>query len=333
MSAIRRILVPVKDLEAVRLPAVLKAAQLARACGAQLELFHCLATPVYDEVYSLRDQRRRLEDLEREQRAQALEHLQAIAFRLRRHGIRVSVAAEWDFPAFEAIVRRAVSSRANLVVIGAHAGGHALPWLLRLTDWELLRVCPVPVLLVKNGRPYRHPSLLAAIDPSHSHAKPLRLDRQILRLGRELATALHGTLHAVHAYARLPAAGISPGGLTPAGWTRLERLSSRAAHTRFERALRTMRIARSRRYLIADSPVAAIPEAARRSRSAIVVLGAVRRGAVQRVLIGSTAEHILDALDCDLLVVKPPEFPQLVDARPRGARVTASLPPGALGYY
>jgi hypothetical protein len=45
MRPIRRILVAVKDPEARALPAIRKAAQLARACGAQLELFHALSKP------------------------------------------------------------------------------------------------------------------------------------------------------------------------------------------------------------------------------------------------------------------------------------------------
>jgi universal stress protein E len=333
MSAIRRILVPVKDLQAAHLPSVLKSAQLARACGAELELFHCLASPLYDDIYSVRDQQVRLEDLEREQREQALQQLEGIAFRLRRHGIRVRVAAEWDFPAFEAIVRRAMRWRADLVVVGPHPGRHTAPWLLQLTDWELLRVCPVPVLLVKNEHPYRHPALLAAIDPSHAAAKPLRLDREILRIGREFTTALHGRLHAVHAYARLPVEGISPGGLTPLGWERLEHETGKAASARFERALRSTRIARTRRYLIPSDPADAILEAARRSRAAIVIMGVVSRTGLKRLLIGNTAERVLDALHCDLLIVKPPKFRNPVSRTLRGARIASSLPPGALGYY
>ena len=30
----------------------------------------------------------------------------------------------------------------------------------------------VPVLLVKDAHPYRHPKILAAIDPTHAFAKP-----------------------------------------------------------------------------------------------------------------------------------------------------------------
>jgi Universal stress protein family len=47
MSSIRRILVPIKELNSRPLPAVLKAAQLARAHGASLELLHVLTAEMY----------------------------------------------------------------------------------------------------------------------------------------------------------------------------------------------------------------------------------------------------------------------------------------------
>ncbi len=46
----------------------------------------------------------------------------------------------------------------------------------------------------------------------------------------------------------------------------------------------------------------------RRESADIVTLGAVSRSRLARSLIGHTAERVFDAMDCDLLVVKPPEF-------------------------
>jgi hypothetical protein len=69
-------------------------------------------------------------------------------------------------------------------------GRHPARWLLAYTDWELLRLCPIPVLLVKNRRLYHRPRVLAAVDPSHAFAKPTNLDRQILRAGAQLVHAL-----------------------------------------------------------------------------------------------------------------------------------------------
>src|ERR1017187_2266217 len=163
MSSIRQILVAVRALDATALPSVLKAAQLARAFQAQLEIYHCLDTPLYTDLQMLAN--RTLGELERSLQQQALHRLEAIADPLRRHHIKVAVRAAWDFPAYEAIIRRAVKIKADLIVASAHAGRHRLPGLMRLTDWELVRLSPIPLLLVKDERPYRRPAVLAAVDP------------------------------------------------------------------------------------------------------------------------------------------------------------------------
>jgi universal stress protein E len=329
MPAIRRILVTVKELNGKHLPTVLKAAQLARAYGARLELFHGLTSPLY--IDSLMPREHGLVALEQDLRQKALRRLEAIADRLRVHSIKVTVSADWDYPAHEAIIRRAQAIKADLIVASLHAGPHRLPWLLRLTDWELVRLSPMPVLLVKNQHPYRHPAVLVAIDPTHSHEKPLQLDREILRAGKALVAAMRGTLHAVHAYARFAVAA-SPELLTPATLEAMQTEAQRSAHARFSRSLRSVRIARSRQYLIARPPMDAIAEAAGKSRSAIVVMGAISRSGYKRMLIGNTAERVLDDLTCDIMVIKPAKFRNLVPRASRGARLRASGPAGSLGY-
>jgi universal stress protein E len=329
MPAIHRILAAVKALDTKPLPAVLKAAQLARAYGAQLELYHALAAPVYIDLAVTSAQG--FASLEYELRQNALRRLETIADRLRQHGIKVTVAAEWDYPAHEAVLRRAHVIKADLIVASLHSGKHHLPWLLRLTDWELVRHSPIPLLLVKNPHPYRHPAVLAAIDPGHAHEKPLQLDRAILRIGGTLTKALRGTLQAVHAYSSFVVAA-PPEVLTPRALQNMQQDAKRRAQSGFSRALRAARIPRSRQYLIGRLPVDAITEAARRGNSAIVVMGAISRSGYKRLLIGNTAERILDELPCDVLVVKPAKFRNRVPRVSRGARLRVSGPSGPLGY-
>lgn len=329
MPAIRRILVAIKDFDGKHLPAVLKAAQLARAYGAQLELFHALTAPLYTDGIALREQG--LGSFELDMRQNSLRRLEGIADRLRIHSLKVTVCAEWDYPSHEAIIRRARAVKADLIVASLHPGRHRLPWLLRLTDWELVRLSPVPVLLVKNSHPYRHPAVLTAIDPGHAHAKPVKLDQIILKFGKALSKVLRGTLYTVHAYARFPMGGYSEG-MSGQAVQGLAEEAERQATLRFRRALRPLRIARARQYLIARQPIEAIAEAARKSRSAIVVMGAMSRSGYKRLLIGNTAERVLDELSCDILIVKPAEFASKVPQASRGARLRVGLPAGALGY-
>ena len=330
MPSIRRILVALKALDAKSLPAVLKAAQIARACGARLELYHGLDQPMYTDVLGLGGGG--LPALEKQLQQRALRRLEAIADRLRAHKLWQNFGDDRPIDTQRAIVRRALRIRADLIIAPAHAGRHTLPALMRLTDWELVRLSPVPVLLIKDRHAYRHPAVLAAIDPSHAFAKPLQLDRSLLQIARRVSTGLRGTLHAVHAYARLSSDNLPPMGMTPVQM-QIEHESERSARANFERELRNSRIPRSRRYLLARDPVSGIAQAARTCRSAIVVMGAVSRSGLKRLLIGNTAERILDELRCDILVVKPPRFRNRVPRATRGVQVLSMLPTGAVGYY
>lgn len=331
MTAIRKILVAVKDLRGRSQPAMLKAAQLARATGAAVELFHTLSTPLYADLYAFGGQS--LESLETDLRQHAMRRLEGAADRLRQHGIRVSVAAEWDFPPYEAVIRRALRIKADLIVAARHEGRFVAPWLLRLTDWELVRQSPVPVLLVKKASAYRHPRVLVAIDPGHAFEKPLKLDQALLGLGKQLSGSLRGSLHVVHAYPQVPIATLQSHPLTLRAVQKMQRAAEQGARRRMSRALRGTKLAPSRRYLIGAHPIDAILAAAARSRCSLVVMGAVSRSGLKNLLIGNTAERILDELPCDVLVAKPAAFRTRVAAKARGPRLMVSAPMGQLGYY
>jgi universal stress protein E len=312
---VRRILVAVKDPGAPASPALAKAAQLARAFGAELQLFHALTMTLYADVYGVSD--KSVGQIERETRSRALDRLEAIAARLRREGLKVTTGAEWDFPAYESILRQARRGEADLIVAEPHAGHRIAPLLLHHTDWELLRLSPVPVLLVKTSKPYRKPVILAAVDPSHAFAKPSNLDARILRMATSVSTALGGVLHAVHAYVPLPIGVLELDAQTA---QRLEADSAAAAGLRFERALRTAMIPRTRQHLVLNSADEGIKDIAHETDSAIVVMGAVSRSGLKRLFIGNTAERTLDALECDVLVVKPERFASHVARKSRGSR-------------
>jgi universal stress protein E len=320
MNPIRRILVAIKDPGAGALPTVAKAARLARACGAHLELFHSIKASVYANSPAAYEGA--LLDLHETQHRHYMQRLERIAARVRLHGVKVSTAVEYDYPAYEAIVRRACLIRADLIVAGCHNEHHAAPGLFRLTYWELMRRSPVPVLLVKRSRPYRHPNVLAAVDPCHSHAKPAQLDAEILRVGGAIADALRGKLHAVHAYAPV-VIGSAAASVSASVAARLEGIAAAEARAQFEHVLGSSNIPRTRRHLVGNFPAAAISEVARRTRSDIVVMGALSRSGLKRLFIGNTAERLLDQLPCDLLIVKPAQFVSRVPSECHGPRLIA----------
>jgi universal stress protein E len=324
MQPFRRILVGVKDPAARTLPAVNKAAQIAKGLGAQLTLFHDIATPLYAEAWQGRDFNVR--SWQREVQTARREQLEKVAAKVRRHGVDVDVAADWDFPPYEAIIRKAQRIGADLLVVENHhgTGRHPARWLLAYTDWELLRLCPIPVLLVKNRRPYHRPRVMAAVDPVHARARHANLDRQILRAGAQLVQAVHGELHALHVFApALPVVAAMPDGP-------LMDIAELQEHTH-ERARRAVasivdgyEVKRSHCHLVEGRATEEIPRAAKRERAAILAMGVVSRSGLKRFFIGNTAEHVMDAVTADILVVKPPDFDSRVPRAGRGVQIVST---------
>jgi universal stress protein E len=330
MRSIRRILVAVKEPGSRSMPAtVTKGIQLARARGAGLELFNSLTAPIYAEAFIYGQ--RSFSDVTQQIRLRAMKRLQALAARAstggRQRQIKISVAAEWDAPAYEAIIRRAMATKADLIIAERHAGRHIAASLLHLNDWELLRRSPVPVLLVKTAGRYQRASILAAIDPAHRLAKPVRLDREILSISAVMAAALAGRLHALHAYQPVASGQRPTDALDPDTAARINARLAKAARDRFQRALAGVSIARSRRLLMDLPPPEAIVRAAGSVRSDMVVMGAVSRSGLRRWIVGNTAETVLDRLSCDLLIVKPPRFASGIGRRRSGPRLVPVLVP------
>jgi universal stress protein E len=304
MKPIRRILFAVRNPVERRQPGIVKAIAIARSFGASLEVFHALSSPMFGG----RDPMTRgtLASLRQQAVERAREHLEKLSVLANRSGVTFSCAAEWDYPPHEAIVRRAAMFGADLIVAECHRGRRTQPWLMHLTDWELLRTSTLPVLLLKNARRYRRPVVLAAVDPLHAHDKPARLDADIMAAGAQFSVGLHGRLHVMHANnPPLGTLAISELATNPPAFSMAYEALEQQGRETFENFMQAMGIAPARQHLINRMPTVAIPALARSTRAALVVMGAVSRSGLSRVFIGNTAERVLDALPCDVLVIKP----------------------------
>jgi universal stress protein E len=168
------------------------------------------------------------------------------------------------------------------------------------------------------------------VDPFHEHAKPQNLDAQILRLGGTIADALHGSLHAVHAYnavltmtaRELVAAAVV---------AKAQAQAAARAHRALDAKLETLGITSRRRHIVEGFPLDVIGGVSDKIKADILVMGAISRSALKRLFIGNTAERMLDRVSCDVLIVKPRQFRNGISRTPRGARlITAQLLPGGV---
>lgn len=308
MKQLDRILA-VLDPTAEAQPALAKAARLAAVSGASLELFisdyePALANPRFfksDRLQALREQflARHRPTLERHAAA------------LRGQGLTATTEVRWATPVHSGVVARTLETAPDLVVKDTHYHGPIRRTVLTNTDWNLIRSCPAALLLAKAAA-WRQPvRVLAAVDPGHEHDVAARLDHELLEVGASLAARLAGELHVAHAFfpAELLASTAAMAAM-PAidGGTLVELLEQERGRVRAALAalLRQHAIPPGRLQVREGSAVEVLCDAATDLPADIVVLGAIARGRLREMVVGSTAERVLDSIACDVLVVKPP---------------------------
>jgi len=292
-------------------PAVAKAATLARRCGATLELFICDFDPsLSGQPFFDTDKLRQLRE---EFVTERLTYLEETAEDLRAEGPAVETHVHWDNPTYRGIVRRVEESTPDLVVKDTHYHTVLRRTLFTNTDWNLIRTCPAPLLLVKPGDWPDTPRVLAALDPGHLGDKPAALDHDILEWSELIAARMGGELHAVHAFfpAALLAAATSMGGmplLTGVSAAEIIGEERRRIAGVLGEIVASHEVAPARVHLEQGAAHEVLPRVAEQLGAALLVMGAVSRSRLQEVFLGSTAERVLDRLGCDVLVVKPPDF-------------------------
>jgi len=309
-NTIRKILICVGDSGHVAAPTLRKVAAIARGAGAAVELFHAVRErePVTTAVGNA--PRRALKA---QQAAVPTRYLALLGKAAKSHwlrGVKVSCCVELDYPPHEAVVRRAMHTGADLVVVPMHRHAPGASLVLRYTDWELVRHCPVPLLLLKSTVAYSKPAIVVSVDPFHAHAKPANLDERLIESATALSQALRGNVHVFHSYMPLTTFVPAPMGINlPTGLPpELEDAHAAQISQVLDRLAQRHGIPPNRTHLhmgIVPDELAAV---VRKVHAGAVVMGALSRAGLKRLFIGNTAERTLDRLTCDVLVVKPRNF-------------------------
>jgi universal stress protein E len=221
------------------------------------------------------------------------EALEALAAPLRDSGLQTETEAIWGHPPFEAIVHDVLDYQPDLVIHSARRHSRLSRIFLSNEDWQLVRTCPAPLLLVKEKMWRNEPVIIAAVDPKHSHGKPMGLDHKILRVANDVSEKLGGLVYIMHSFSEIPMSGKYP------------EAASKEHRKAMADLLNDFDIPENRVCIIDESVEFALPELELDLQADLVVMGAISRSRLADVFIGNTAEKVLDYLESDVLIVKP----------------------------
>lgn len=282
--------------------ALRRAAWLARAQGAGLELLHVHEPPLPGSVWNslqplMREIGLDLDDTALQARSRT--RLQAQAEALRQE-FGVPVNAELvQGGAAEAIAARARECGAQLVVAGSH-GEHALAEvLLGTTAARLLRAVGTDLLLVRGEATADYARLLLPTDLS-----PQALDaaRRLRRLFPDAAARL------LHAYelpheSKLIYAGVEPAQLE-AYCARAEAALQLALHA-FARGAGFEGLPGNCVVVHGTAPTAIVQQA-QQMQADLIALPAGEKSMLERVVLGSVSLHMATEAPCDVWLVREP---------------------------
>ena len=293
----KAIVVAVRDPGARKQTAIRKAVRIAASTGARITLFHAFSAPFPVPTPMPTDPKAILRIVARQRHEQLLR----LARPLRAKGLEVQCEVVWDFPPAHAIVRHVLASKPDLVVAESHRHSRLARWFLANSDWELIRECPCPVWFVKQERLAKRSLVLAAIDPTHAHAKPSGLDDRLLQAATSVTRQLGGQIALIHVAdmsqilpPRLITRPASQLGLGDVTMETIDRLAKRN------------HVAAATRLLKMGAPAEVLVASAAELKADLLVMGAVSRGGLGHI--GTTAEAVIDGVTCDLLIVKPRQF-------------------------
>jgi universal stress protein E len=216
--------------------------------------------------------------------------------------VQVRTEVHWQKHLHDAVIDSMRHQEYDLVIKGTQP--HSIvDRLFTHTDWNLLRHCPAPVLLVKNSQPWKHNRVLASIDATSTDDGHVIINDNILSYAEHLADHFETDLHLANAYPLVSVAfAMVPEVTAPddiqryileqhqeacGDWARKFNIND--DHVHIDEGDADDVIARFAHELEAD----------------LVVVGTVGREGLAGVLLGNTAEQLVDKVNCDVLVIKP----------------------------
>jgi universal stress protein E len=215
----------------------------------------------------------------------------------------ISIQTVWTDDIAGWVGERAQEGAVDLVLKSVH---HSETLLHTPLDWQLIRECPAPLLLVAapvKKRRKRKPTgkVLATLDLRHADRKHRLLNLKVLDAASVFTRLAEGEMHCVHVieYSEV----LSDLDFIDARKVRKEKTEKSKAL--LDALIEPYGIARARVHMPAGKVGQLVNATARKIDADLLVVGTAARRGVGAALLGNSAERILSRAGCDLLVVHP----------------------------
>tara|TARA_R110001592_G_scaffold1132_3_gene6662 strand:+ start:2101 stop:3000 length:900 start_codon:yes stop_codon:yes gene_type:complete len=224
--------------------------------------------------------------------------LSSITEEFAANGVSVSFDLIESKYVVESILEFVTEVNADLVLKSTHSHSDLRKSIFTNTDWQLIRQCPSPLWFSKTGRWFPQGKIVAAVDPMHSHAEHVQFESTLIDYAEYVGLIAKQAVCVFHAY-YVGAESRYSKVTTFAGNGGLQTQHNQAIY----RLLAAHNVNPENVQIVAGDVSEKLLSYLHSIRSNLLVIGALSRSRLERAILGSTAEKVLDETPCDVLVV------------------------------
>ncbi len=262
-----------------------KAVALGRRLGARLELFLCDSEQAY--VLGHAYDQEGVRAAQAASIAEARRYLSELRDLSGADEMGIAIDAQSETPLYESVVRKVLRSAPGMVIKAIAAPDSRKHGTPDPNDWQLMRTCPV-MLMLSGPRHWREPPrFAAAVDVSEGERPDIA--RSVMEAAVMLAQGSGALLHLVY----------GESGEAPQSAARLDKL---------RRLCDAADITPERTHVLFGQPERTLPAFLGEQRYDALILGALAHRAAGTTPVGTLTSTLLDSLDCDFVLVKPPSY-------------------------
>lgn len=295
MQPIKKILV-IEDPDQQHPFALKRAISLAKKFDASVELFACGYTPVVETVI-LFDQA--VQTKAKQLYVSRVEEKLQNWVNTENNSIPIRIEAQWEKRVAEGVLKKIEAMRPDLVVLHNHHHGRINRLLSNYVEWELVKYSPVPLLLVRLESVDADPKTLVAMDtlPGDHGSEAWLQAETCLKAAQQLSEQLE----AVHCFQSIdPTSGYLDANLSALVQNTREKQTQQ-----LHDLLKQTGVPPESLTLLEGNPVECIKQTISDSNAQLLVLGGSRKSLLEKVLLGSTLQSLMEHAPCDIFVAKP----------------------------
>lgn len=282
-------------------PALARAVELASKSNAEITAFLSIFDFSYEMTSILSSQER--EAMRQGVIDQRIAWLESAISGFNSKNLTINTEVVWHNRPFESVINFAIDGDFDLIVKSTHQHDKLKAVIFTPTDWHLMRKSPVPVLMVKEHDWPVAGKIVCAVNVVSEDDDHQTLNGKIISQALNLAKKFSASVHLVNGY---PGTPVNLAIELPDFDANIYNNTVRMQHEqRVQYLAQAYNIPLENCHVEEGLPEDVIPELASKLDAELVVLGTVGRTGFSAALIGNTAEHVIDSINCDLLAIKP----------------------------